>query len=86
MNRRSLLAFIGLAPIAGVAAALPRPADPVKLAGTGGREVKFTFPPNPEADDYLKQYLHECYGNRRPFIFKDGVLVLENARINDIYR
>lgn len=39
MNRRSLLAFIGFAPIATAAAALPRVADPVKLASTGGREV-----------------------------------------------
>jgi hypothetical protein len=41
MNRRSLLAFLGLAPIAGAAAAMPRAADPVKLASTGGREVKW---------------------------------------------
>lgn len=39
MNRRSLLTLIGLAPIATAAAALPRVADPVKLASTGGREV-----------------------------------------------
>ncbi|MEJ1120588.1 hypothetical protein V9K92_19100 [Phyllobacterium sp. CCNWLW109] len=39
MNRRSLLALIGFAPIATAAAALPRVADPVKLASTGGREV-----------------------------------------------
>ncbi|MET3648045.1 hypothetical protein [Phyllobacterium ifriqiyense] len=39
MNRRSLLALIGLAPIATAAAALPRVADPVKLASTCGREV-----------------------------------------------
>lgn len=39
MNRRSLLALIGFAPLATAAAALPRVADPVKLASTGGREV-----------------------------------------------
>lgn len=39
MNRRRLLALIGFAPIADAAAAMPRVADPVKLASTGGREV-----------------------------------------------
>jgi hypothetical protein len=39
MNRRSLLAYILAAPVVGVAAALPRPTDPVKLAGTAGREI-----------------------------------------------
>lgn len=39
MNRRSILALIGFAPLATAAAALPRVADPVKLASTGGREV-----------------------------------------------
>lgn len=37
MNRRSLLALIGFAPLATAAAALPRIADPAKLASTGGR-------------------------------------------------
>lgn len=40
MNRRRLLALIGFAPLATAAAALPRVADPVKLASTGGREVR----------------------------------------------
>lgn len=44
MNRRSLLALIGIAPIATAAAALPRVADPVKLASTGGREVSAKAP------------------------------------------
>lgn len=44
MNRRSLLALIGFAPIATAAAALPRVADPAKLASTGGREVSAKVP------------------------------------------
>lgn len=44
MNRRSLLALIGFAPIAAAAAALPRVADPVKLASTSGQEVSAKTP------------------------------------------
>jgi hypothetical protein len=44
MNRRSILGLFGLLPFAGVAAALPRVADPVKLASTGGREVSAKAP------------------------------------------
>ncbi|MEI4482218.1 MULTISPECIES: hypothetical protein [unclassified Phyllobacterium] len=35
MNRRSLLALIGFAPVVGVAAALPRAENPAKLASGG---------------------------------------------------
>lgn len=44
MNRRSILALIGFAPLATAAAAFPRVADPVKLASTGGREVSADLP------------------------------------------
>lgn len=62
MNRRSILALIGLAPVARIAAALPRPADPVKLARTAGREISA----------------------KPPFIFKGGVLHLNEVRIDSL--
>lgn len=68
MNRRSILALLGLAPIAGAAAAMPRAADPVKLASTGGREVSLT--PN-EMD-------------ARPFVFEDEKLTMKECRVNGI--
>lgn len=46
MNRRSILALIGFAPLATAAAALPRVADPVKLASTGGWEVSLSTADN----------------------------------------
>ncbi|MBB3144922.1 hypothetical protein FHS21_001323 [Phyllobacterium trifolii] len=76
MNRRSLLAFIGLAPIAGVAAALPRPADPVKLAGTTGREIKAV----------VGECGPEAIMPVQPFVFVEGKLYFNKARINDLYR
>lgn len=62
MNRRSILALIGFAPLATAAVALPRVADPVKLASTGGRQVSANA----------------------PFVFNDGVLYLDEVRINSL--
>jgi hypothetical protein len=44
MNRRVILALLGFAPTAGAAAALPRIANPVELATTGGCEVDAKSP------------------------------------------